>query len=152
MAGREYSQEEMKEVYDNLSFNEMSCKKRSTAFDVKVATFKEEIITKIDNEIKETTTAMPGDFILTGAKGERYVLKSLDFMERYSLNETGTIAAEKQKKKNFKMVEKLMKFVSPWGELVTVRRGDVIIRENGNYYGIEREVFDRTYNIVVKSE
>jgi len=114
------------------------------------------IITEGDGtkRVETVNTANPGDAIVTGKKGERYVVSADDFRKLYEplTDENGMITDGRYLPKN---VVKCMKnptgqeiiIDAPWGGEQTGGGGCMIVESqiNGDRYLIERGAFEMTY-------
>ena len=114
------------------------------------------IITEEDGteRVETINTANPGDAIITGKKGERYVVSAEDFDKLYEplTDENGVITDGRYLPKN---VVKCMKnptgqeiiIDAPWGGEQTGGADCMILESqiNGDKYLIERGAFEMTY-------
>lgn len=114
------------------------------------------IITEEDGteRVETINTANPGDAIITGKKGERYVVSAEDFDKLYEplTDENGVITDGRYLPKN---VVKCMKnptgqeiiIDAPWGGEQTGGADCMIVESqiNGDRYLIERGAFEATY-------
>lgn len=112
-----------------------------------VAKKEQKVDTIIDGKLETTNIAKPGDYIVTGPKGEKYVLSADKIKTRYKHVEgdtykaIGNCYAVEYKGKSFK-------FNAPWDELMTCHDGDFIAstkQDGTDVYRIEKEVFQQTY-------
>ena len=110
---------------------------------------------RVETERVETVnTANPGDAIITGKKGERYVVSAEDFSKLYEplTDENGVITDGRYLPKN---IVKCMKnptgqeiiIDAPWGGEQTGRADCMIVESqiNGDRYIVERSAFEMTY-------
>lgn len=139
-----YTQEEMKQVYDSLTSEEKTYTKKDLFFDFEVATEPKEIITLIDGKQETKNMAKPGDYIITGTKGERYIISADKFNGRYD------IVDNKAKTKPVKILAKMwntnnVQFMASWGEKMIIENGDFLVNNNNEFYRIEKEAFFNTY-------
>ena len=116
------------------------------------ATAEQQVRTVIDGKVETTNVAHPGDYIVTGASGEKYVLTSEKMKSRYKkiadnqYEAIGECFAVKYNGKSFK-------FTAPWGEDMICNNGDYIcstILDGSDVYRIEKEVFKKTYKLAGK--
>ena len=131
----------------------------SKAVEVEFSETAQEIKTIITEEdrterVEAINTANPGDAIITGKKGERYVVSAEDFGKLYEplTDENGVINNGRYLPKN---VVKCMKnptgqeiiIDAPWGGEQTGRADCMIVESqvNGDRYLIERGAFEMTY-------
>lgn len=131
----------------------------SKAVEVEFSETAQEIKTIITEEdrterVEAINTANPGDAIITGKKGERYVVSAEDFGKLYEplTDENGVINNGRYLPKN---VVKCMKnptgqeiiIDAPWGGEQTGGADCMIVESqiNGDRYLIERGAFEMTY-------
>lgn len=142
------TQDEMKSFYERLTSEEKTYQKKQLTFDVEIAREPKQVITVIDGKAETTNKASKGDYILTGTKGERYVLSPEKFKKRYAL------AGNKAKTKPVKIKAKEYteskpeKFLASWGEEMILENGDFLVNNNGEFYRIEKGAFHNTYELV----
>ncbi len=139
-----YTQEEMKDIYESLTSEEKEYTKKDLFFDFELVEEPKEVITMIDDKQETKNTAKPGDYIITGSKGEQYVLSSDKFKSRYD------IVDGKAKTKPVKILAKEwnidnLEFVASWGEKMIIENGDFLVNNNGEFYRIEKGAFHNTY-------
>jgi hypothetical protein len=115
--------------------------------------------TVLANGKKETkNTAQPGDYIVTGVGGERYVVKPDVFAARYELKPgyTGVYLARGHVKAIQNPFDRALHIVAPWGEVQHGGRDCMIVdiydpttrKRDGKPYLINRAEFDATYKLV----
>jgi hypothetical protein len=109
-----------------------------------------------DGEFEETVNvAHPGDAIITGAKGERYVLAAANFANMYTplVDESGTIVEGKYLPRN--VVKRIKNptgqeivIDAPWGGDQSGEADCWLVESqvNGDRYIIEAEAFDASYS------
>lgn len=114
----------------------------------------ETVETFIGTEKETVNTAKPGDFIVCGERGERYVVTGEKFKERYEVvDDTEGIYKAIGSCYAFKIGNdvKSFTFTAPWGEEMICNPGDYIATTDVNdpdlkdVYRIERSVFIVTY-------
>jgi hypothetical protein len=76
------TQQEVIEIVKNNNPKEF---KKFGDFRFEVATEEQEVVTEINGEVETKNVAKVGDYILTGAAGEKYVLKPETFQKRYKV-------------------------------------------------------------------
>ena len=95
------------------------------------------IVTYIDGEKETTNTCQPGDYVITGVKGEKYVVMAKKLPSLYNLIEE-TLVTRLQPRNVVKVTKPLLKkvgvkepieFTASWGEPLTLRSGDVLVKE-----------------------
>lgn len=79
------SKKDMVQVYNRISTPEKTYTKKVLIFDVEIASETKNVETIIDGKKETSNTANPEDYILTGTRGETYVLTPAKFDERYKL-------------------------------------------------------------------
>lgn len=117
------------------------------------ATELERVETIIDGIVETTNAAKPGDWIITGVKGEHYVLTDEKFKSRYRhvakdiYEATGFCWAVKYDGPSFT-------FEAPWGEQMVCNKHDYICsttydddQGDKDVYRIERQAFLATYRL-----
>lgn len=142
------SQKEAKTYYDNLDSEENTYQKKKLTFDVKIAEKPEKVITTIDGKKETGNTAKKNDYILTGTKGEKYVLTPEKFNQRYIMNAKTGKAETKQVKTKAKIAKENVRFMASWGEEMIAEPGDALVNNNGEIYRIEKGAFANTYEKV----
>lgn len=128
------------------------------AIEVEISETAQEVETVITEEagterVETVNTANPGDAIVTGEKGERYVINAKDFHNLYEpLTEENGVAAGKYLPKNVvKCMEnpegKEIVIDAPWGGQQTGGADCMIVESqiNGDRYLVERGAFEATY-------
>lgn len=116
-----------------------------------VATKVRNIATMLDG--KETVNkANPGDFVMCGPRGEKYVVRMEKMGQMYERSRDDPLVVLVKAEDKPRMVARYIgasgEFMSPWGELMKIKSGDYVVREDKNkYYRIERSVFMETYEI-----
>jgi len=142
-----FTQEQMKEIYNQLKCKELICQKKIMFFDYRIITEKEEITTEINGKIETIKLANPGDYILTGSMNEKYVLSSDKFNSRYK------IEGNKAKSRSVKTLAKMfigssISFIASWGEKMIIEHEDYLINNKNEFYRIEKNAFNNTYEII----
>lgn len=124
--------------------------KKKGVYEYEIAETVQEIHTDINGQRESKKVAKVGDFILTGAAGERYPIRAEKFHSRYKILDktyavaTGMCWAAEYKGSPFT-------FVAPWGDEMVCLKGDYLASDNAeitDVYRIEREVFGKSYKIV----
>lgn len=116
----------------------------------------ETIITEGDGteRVETVNTANPGDAIVTGKKGERYIVSTEDFSKLYEpLTDEGGVAADGRylPRNVVKCMENPTRqeiiIDAPWGGKQTGGADCIILESqiNGDRYLIERGAFEMTY-------
>ena len=89
-----YTQQDMKPFYDSIEKKEFEYIKKPVRLLYRIAVEPEKIETIIDNEKETDNIAKIGDWILTGVKGEKYVLSEKKVKEKYDIIDANTIKAK----------------------------------------------------------
>lgn len=110
----------------------------------------ERIDTVIDGKLETTNKANVGDYVVTGPKGEEYIISWDKFKKRYvktsnpgEYKAIGTCWA-------FKLKQPIA-FTASWGELMTGQPGDFIAStdsKGSDPYRIEHDIFLKTYRVM----
>ena len=113
-----------------------------------------EIVTYIDGEKETKNTCNNGDYVLSGTKGEKYVVVGKKIPALYNIFEE-VLVTRLQPRKVAKITKALLKkvnikdhieFTASWGESMVVSAGDFLVKEEeGKYYKIDGQVFKKTY-------
>lgn len=126
----------------------------SKAVEIEFSETTQKIETIITEGVETVNTANPGDAIITGKKGERYVVSAEDFGKLYEplTDENGVITDGRYLPKN---IVKCIKnptgqeiiIDAPWGGEQTGRADCMIVESqiNGDRYLIEIGAFEMTY-------
>jgi len=144
-----YTQKEMEQIYKEIPSKEKIYQKKKLMFDVELVKQPREVITKIDGKEETKNKANKGDYILTGTKGEKYVLSPNKVKERYIIKDNK--AESKPVKTKGKILDSKISFIASWGEKMNTEIGDTLINNNGEYYRIEKSAFKNTYDLVKKN-
>lgn len=138
-----------------LLLAECPCFDKVATVSARPATEGEDIDTVIDG-IKETTnTAAAGDYVVTGPKGEEYIISGEKFNKLYEATAEEGVYKAKGLVKAYQIPEGTedFTFVAPWGEDMLVQAGDYIATSFADNfdaekcYRIEKGVFEQTYKI-----
>lgn len=147
--GKEYQKDQMF-VRNHTSYPKQIATKKLFKVRARILTKKEKIITSINGEKETVNIGNIGDYVVTGLKGEKYIVKPSELSKRYEI--------ERQKDNNFILTTKAVsisyniarddgKFTASWGEEMIAHPGDALVYENGILsYRIEKEVFENTYD------
>ncbi len=104
--------------------------------------------TSIGGELETTRSHSAGDVMMCGPKGERYTMTVKKFMKNYD----GRLGDDVVVEQTPRMVaryegEQPVRFTASWGEEMILKPGDYLVKEGeGQYYRIERGIFEDTYN------
>ena len=112
----------------------------------------ETIETVIDGVKETTNTAKLNDIVVTGIKGEQYILSVDQFIERYSGPSVGKDDQEYECIGSTYAIQwngRAITFEASWGETMILNRGDFLcstdLSPNFDLYRIEKEIFAETY-------
>lgn len=98
---------------------------------------------------KETeNTAVPGDIIMSGPSGEKYVVKAAKFEKLYAKQEDGTVIPEQSPRQVARYTGKdEVTFTAPWGEQMVLKPGDYLVKDGEGYYRVAKKEYEATYNL-----
>ncbi|TCJ17503.1 hypothetical protein EPD60_04750 [Flaviaesturariibacter flavus] len=118
-------------------------------FRYKVADREEEVVSVIDGVEETRNRAFPGDYIVTGTRGERFVVKPESFRKRYRDKGNG-IAEAAGECWAARYDGPSFEFDSPWqqGARIFCAPGDYLVAPDAEFsevYRIEAAVFAETY-------
>mgnify|MGYP001408462162 CR=1 FL=1 len=114
---------------------------------VRVATATEQIQTIVDGKDETPNTANVGDYIITGVKGEQYVLTSDKFNKMYEINPENH---QQYRSKNHGYAIQVSEDVvisAPWGEDQKIYAGGGIFKStvDGDVFGKQASTFEATF-------
>lgn len=141
----------MAKVYINLPTQEKQYTKKALTFPVEVSDKEQDIVTTIDGKDETKNKARIGDYILTGTKGERYILTPEKFKLRYKLQGKDKAVTEPVIINAKEYKGKPISFVASWGEEMIIEEGDYLIKKGNEYYRIEKGAFANTYTLKEKA-
>jgi hypothetical protein len=98
---------------------------------------------------KETeNTAVPGDIIMSGPSGEKYVVKAAKFEKLYAKQDDGTVIPEQSPRQVARYTGKNeVTFTAPWGEQMVLKPGDYLVKDGEGYYRVAKKEYEATYNL-----
>jgi hypothetical protein len=98
---------------------------------------------------KETeNTAVPGDIIMSGPSGEKYVVKAVKFEKLYAKQDDGTVIPEQSPRQVARYTGKdEVTFTAPWGEQMVLKPGDYLVKDGEGYYRVAKKEYEATYNL-----
>jgi len=106
-------------------------------------------VVTVTSDGKETqNVAEQGDVIISGASGERYVVKAAKFPKLY-VGQVGGPVHPEQSPRNVAVYvgSEVVQFTAPWGESMVLKPGDYLVKEDeGKYYRIAKHEYEETYN------
>lgn len=113
------------------------------------------IVTKIQDAKETSNTMRRGDVLITGPKGERYVVGAEKFLGLYNVNEEIAVPRALPRmvarltryalRKGGKRMENTIVFTAPWSEKMVATVGDYIVKDGNGYYRVEKTIFRSTY-------
>ena len=125
--------------------------------------------TIINGVVETSNTYQPGDYIMCGTEGERYVMQNIDFSLRYERSRPEPATSADLAKEGFSLYQPKGKiwghevtendaatyfpagqFIAPWGSTMIVEEGDFLAMPfptGGELYRIERKAFEKTYTL-----
>jgi len=118
-----------------------------------IATQSLAVDTVLDGGVETTTIAYPGDFVLSGSRGENYVVRFENMARLYKRSDDDPKIMEviPQVRMAACYMGEDGVFEPTWGGQMVLKKGDYVIREGKNkYYRIEKKVFEETYEICKK--
>jgi len=112
---------------------------------IEVAKAEQEVVTVIAGKPETRNTAKPGDYVVTGTLGERYVIAGNRFDRLYEpdpsrpgeFRSKGTVLAV--------LLTEPVTFKAPWGEQQRIDAGGVMVKNGADIYGIAEAAFAETY-------
>lgn len=108
------------------------------------------LITTYTSDGKETqNTAEPGDIVMSGPSGEKYVIKGKKKFDKLYTGEIGNTVTSEQSPRTVALYKgKPMSFTAPWGEQMIIKPGDWLVKDGDQgYYRIAKKEFEQTYNV-----
>lgn len=116
--------------------------------DVVIAEREQEVETTLDGATETRNTARAGDRIVTGTKGERYVIKADRFGQLYEEDPHDASRYLSRNRVRALQLQEAAEIVAPWGETQRVPAGGYVVQTLDNpqdVYLVSAEVFERTY-------
>lgn len=112
---------------------------------IEIAKAEQEVVTILAGKPETKNTAKPGDYIVTGTLGERYVIPGNRFDRLYEpdparpgeFRSKGTVLAV--------LLTEPVTFKAPWGEQQRIDAGGVLVKNGDDIYGIAEAAFAETY-------
>lgn len=113
------------------------------------------VITIVKGKEETRNKAKKDDMVVMNPSNEQYIIDAKKFAARYTkddkLDKTWTLYEAKGECFGFRYKGPSFKFTAPWGELMLVENGDMIVStspEGGNdIYRIEKDAFKSTYKL-----
>ena len=112
---------------------------------IEIAKAEQEVVTVVAGKPETKNTAKPGDYIVVGALGERYVIPGNRFDRLYEpdparpgeFRSKGTVLAV--------LLTQAITLKAPWGEQQRIDAGGVLVKNGDDIYGIAEAAFAETY-------
>jgi hypothetical protein len=127
-------------------------------FAAREVTAEEKVDTVINGVLETSNTAKPGDYVLTGAGGEQYVLTPKKLAANYvptpdqpgHYDAVGEVDAVQVTPtvRTLLGVMSPFRFIAAWGETMLCEDGDYLAFKPGEVYRIQRNMFEATYRPV----
>ncbi len=114
---------------------------------VETARKRQRIVTRINGTKETSNTAKPGDKIVTGPFGERYIIGASKFRQLYARDRAHDRYVSKARVQALKLKQNI-EMVAPWGEKQRALKGGYVVRRVGkarDVYLIEEAAFKKTY-------
>lgn len=109
-----------------------------------------EVFTFTTDGLETKNTAQVGDMIMSGVTGEQYVIRRDKFVKMYDLFDGTTVIPNQSPRTVAEVSTNLLQypitFVASWGELMTLKPGDFLVRDGDNVYRIARKEFLESYD------
>jgi hypothetical protein len=159
---KQYIRESASDTFGSLKYSQTSKKELEYSFSdstdkmspMSYAVAKEpmEIETILPDGKETKNKAEPGDIIISGVSGEKYVVKAKKFGSLYSgkIGEKVKVAPNPREVAKFTGKDEIT-FKAPWGEDMVAKPGDYIVKDvqsdgSVGYYRIAKSEFEKTYN------
>jgi hypothetical protein len=116
---------------------------------VKTAKEGQEVVTIIDGKVETTNTAHEGDKIITGPKGEEYIIRKEKFDGLYQTDPNNPNRYISSNVIKAKVLTEDTEITAPWGEKQRAAKGGMVAQRVGNpddVYLIEEGAFKATYS------
>jgi hypothetical protein len=114
---------------------------------VEIARKRQRIVTQINGTKETSNTAKPGDKIVTGPFGERYIIGANKFRQLYVRDRAHDRYVSKARVQALKLRQNI-ELIAPWGEKQRALKGGYVVRRVGkarDVYLIEEAAFKKTY-------
>lgn len=116
--------------------------------DVTTADREQEVETTIDGATETRNVARPGDRIVTGTQGERYVIRADRFDQLYEEDPHDASRYISLNRVRALQVPEAVEIMAPWGELQRTPAGGYVVQALSSpqdVYLIEHKAFMQTY-------
>ncbi|MBI1778998.1 MAG: hypothetical protein HYR63_26980 [Proteobacteria bacterium] len=118
---------------------------RLKAESILIADKEQEVVTVVAGKPETKNRAKPGDVIVTGAAGERYVIAADRFPRLYEKDPANPEEYRAKGTVQAFLLEEGVTFKAPWGEQQSIEAGGVLVKNGEDVYGIQAGVFAETY-------
>jgi hypothetical protein len=139
------TQDDMVKFYDDIKNEEEIYKKKPLKLKYRIAKKGEKVDTIINGEKETQNVTKDGDYVIIGVKGENYILSPDKVKEKYTIVDDETIATKPVKIKAKLYTGKDIQFKASWGENMILKSGDYLVKNNDEYYRIEKDAFVELY-------
>lgn len=112
---------------------------------IEIAEDEQEVVTKTGDHEETRNTANPGDRIVTGPEGERYVITADKFEKLYEENPNNPEEFQSKGTVRGIVLTEDVSFDAPWGEKMHIRAGGTLVKNGDDVYGIDKKAFAKTY-------
>ena len=122
---------------------------------VETATAKQDVVTTINGKEETRNTAEAGDKIITGVKGERYVIKQAKFGGLYEEDPSNSSRYISTNVIRAIPLEEPTELTAPWGEKQRAKKGSFVaqrVDEPADVYLIEKSAFEMTYAPITENK
>ena len=118
---------------------------RLAADKIQLADKEQEVVTVIAGKPETRNMAKPGDFIVTGVLGERYVIAGNRFDRLYEKDPANANEFRSKGTVQALLLTESVTFKAPWGEQQRIDVGGVLVKNGPDVYGIAAQAFAETY-------
>ena len=109
-----------------------------------------EVFTFTTDGLETRNTAQVGDMIMSGVTGEQYVIRRDKFVKLYDLFVGTTVIPNQAPRTVAEVIHPWLpypiEFTASWGEQMTLKPGDFLVRDGDNVYRIARTEFLESYD------
>jgi hypothetical protein len=105
------------------------------------------IYTILGDELETKNIANPGDYIICGPVGEKYVVTTQKIGKLYEILENGNIQSKSDTRSVAQYVGGAGYITTSWGAKMVINTGDYVVKEDSDkYYRIKGSIFETTYD------
>lgn len=112
---------------------------------IEIAKAEQEVVTVIAGKPETRNMAKPGDYVVTGALGERYVIAGNRFDRLYEPDPSRSGEFRSKGTVLVVLLTEPVTFKAPWGEQQRIDAGGVMVKNGDDIYGIAEAAFAETY-------